>query len=142
MTAIESYNRLTILLQAADPDVQILLGGKAIDGDGYEHQKVDMGIQVAGHFHSAAREAVASRDVELAPIHFQPGEQPHDARLIYLEPGEIPGVDAVVAQIEPAANHAWFTGDAAFGRRLRYYVIRIQVGERIAYCFRRANAKQ
>lgn len=141
MTAVQAYGRLTTLVARDDADVHVVLASRDPEADNlaYIHQKVDMGVHVANHFRAAARAAVASRTATVAPINFQPGDRPSTSGLIYLAPNEVPGVNAAIAAMEPLANQANFTGETAFLKRLRYYVVRVSHGEQVAYFFHRAN---
>ncbi len=142
MTAADAYGRLATLAAREDAEVHVLLAGSNEDGTGFEHQKVDMGAHVASYFRGAALKAVESRDATLPPVQFQPGDRPSVSNLIFLEPHEVPGVDAAIAAMEPLQNQSNFTGADEFQRRLRYYVVRVSHGHRIAYFFHRASRNQ
>lgn len=141
MTAAESHARLAALVANDAAEVHVLLAARSEDDSGFNHQKVDMGAQVASHFLRAARHAAANRDATLDPVQFQPGDYPSIRNLVYLAPHEVPGVDATVAAMEPLQNQANYGGDPDFQRRLAYYVIRVSHGPRTAYFFHRASKK-
>lgn len=140
MTAIQSLMQLKASLPEATA-LSLLIGAERDQEPGYDHHRVDITKEVGNHFAKSAARVIERIDTELPPVPFQPGDHLGDGRLVYLAPGEIPGVDAVVAGLAQA-NMPWFTGDEEVQKRLRYYVIKVEVGGKPAYFFRRMSAKQ
>jgi hypothetical protein len=140
MTAIDSLMQL----KASIPDataLSLLIGAERNEEPGYDHHRVDITKEVGNHFAKSATRVVDRIDTDLPPVPFQPGDRLGDGRLVYLAPGEIPGIDGVIAGLAQA-NLPWFTGDEEVQNRLRYYVIKVEVAGEPAYFFRRMSEKQ